>query len=932
MLLTSNARTSVFDFLNDQADTIKQKKSLKLSSFKTHLPGILLNDIIEITFQFLNSYDPPLDIEKISLASNYLDLLPLNFKLLSKNLVYLDLHNNNLSDLPAEIYELTKLEFLDLSSNKLSYLLRSKLGNLVNLKLLSLKNNKFKYLSPILGELSNLNLIEVLDNPLVLPSNDTIQRLQSQLADLDWVKGLKNYLVSHGPLIDAKVYESSNSLSTRNKNISETKTKASKAARRMGLIIKKPDDIVASDTSQNQSDQNQESHAALAFPSSSSSIDSSFNLVSPPPAVGTVTASTALHSYTSSSPPITPTLNAAQNRPGPSTSISSTNSSVTSLARPRSRSNTLIEIDRILENSDTAAATEHKLEAYFKRLSTLAEVPVDEPEVDRRVQALQHSTDGYGSSSSSRNGSLSNSRYPPASSASSDAEDYDTQPSTITANSNLHNRSLSNSNVLGKTPPALKTNNSILSDHSPSRKQSIGTDNRVGNESRNIVEVSRKILFAFSELHSSVRRFSGFCSDKKVTIKMVSYLYTAKANIDSLVENLELAEENSNNEHKMTEALSTCIQSFKSIMSLLSGNFLAFVNKIDVCFIRMLYLTVYGSFNELFNAYRILVPDASYRSYDKPKSLGLSINTNIGEKNDEMDLKLYESIDIATAKAQDVFGELTRAINKSAIASANSDAGPESIEPHVAQKVRELTNICVSSLDIIKRIKTKLITIRNNPSLTTKKLFWDDINLFLKAIIQTFSAVKNLMVDLPILNEIRSSMATLTKSTKDVTILLEASSYKTMPSDVNGTSNTHPPPLSSIPSVSNIFTPLSAHPSASHVNLANHFSANSHSQLNLSQQASIPPVRTPLVAALGPAAQAILPLNSDHNQPPPLTLMQSHLAGVSSPLASPPIMENAPMTAPAQSSGQYFANNGMNPFDGLILASRDRDNDKHLNN
>ncbi|EGV64864.1 hypothetical protein CANTEDRAFT_103514 [Yamadazyma tenuis ATCC 10573] len=828
-----SGRSAVFDFVSDQHEVLKQKRSLKLNSLKTHLPNLSLSDIFEYLYQYINSYDPPLEIESISLAANGLESFPLNFKLLTKNLSYLDLHNNNFSELPQDIYDLTQLEFLDLSSNRLFHLSRSRMGQMVNLKLLSLQNNKFRYLPPVLGSLPSLNLIEISDNPLVQPSLEMIQRLQKQSSEHEWVSQLKSYLISNAAAIESKIYDtpqpaprstpsastvstSSTPQASRSKNISETKTRASKAARRMGLIIKKPDEI-----SSNQSDDSRDTDqidfaSPLTFPNSSSSIDSSFNLVSPPPAVGTTTVSTlatASNSDGGDSPPATPTISAPPSRP---------------TARPRSRSNTLLEIDRMLENSD-GVDTEHKSGAYFRRLSTLAEVPVDQNLPYRFHQT--HSSISNGSNPSSRNGS-------PFGSSLSD-----------------------------------------LSPSKPARKYS-------ESDTNSLIGVSRKVLFAFSELHSSVRRFSGFCSDKKVTIKMVSFLYSAKANIDTLVENLELMEENSNNLDKIFESLNTCIQSFKSIMGLLSDNFASFVNKIDICFIRMLYLTVYGSFNEILNAYKILVPSASFRVQDKPK-MGLSINTT-SESSDEVDAKLYESIEIATSKAQDVYGELTRAISKSAIASANSNSDSSSSEgaigPQVAVKVKELTSVCVSSIDIIKRIKTKLITIRNDPNYSTKKLFWDDINLFLKAIIQTFSAVKNLMKDLPILNEIRSSMSTLTKSTKDVTILLEASSYKSISNDYNGSGvGPHPPPLSAIPSVSNIFTPLSAHPTVS----------SSHTNL--------------------PQAQG-----------PPQ--MQSHSTLAASPILTPSMSMEGPH--PSQSTGQYYASNGMNPFDGLIMVNSERQSER----
>lgn len=509
-----------------------------------------------------------------------------------------------------------------------------------------------------------------------------------------------------------------------------------------------------------------------------------------------------------------------------------------------------------------------------------------------------------------------------------------------------------------------------------------------------LVKVSRKVLFSFSELHSSIRRFTGFCIDKKITIKMVTLLYTTKSNIDSLVENLELMEDKGGNSEQITSCLRVSIASFKQIMTLLSENFATFVAKIDVCFIRMLYLTVYGSFNELLNAHKLLTAPVVQNSSrtlsflaSTPANLGSNMSaplskatsssdltkldtflllntsngqstldpkhgkqlhgflnssnaaaithntssTNIGNVSshtfsdtDEVDEKLYNAIDIATTNAQVVFVELTKAISKSALASANL----LQISSSVAAKVKELTGVCITSIEASKRLKTKLITIRNNPSHTTKIIFWEDVNLFLKAIIQTFSSVKAVMKDLPILNEIRASMATLTKATKEVTILIEVSSYKSMSTEFNNSSqqlNTPaavgaPPLLNSIPSVSNIFAPLSAFPSQqqptraqSLTNLAQqqHYP---HGQQNITQ----PPIKTPLTASLGPAAQLILPALNGDGGSPRLTTGQLTPSGFSS-------FQLGSVTAP-QSTGQFYAKNGMNPFDGLILANREHEN------
>lgn len=842
-----SAKMLMLQLLTEQKDQVKQRRTLKLNQLALSHPKLSMSEVIECVHEFLYSFQPPLELERLSLQGNNLESLPLNFAIIANNIKYLDLQNNKLADLPRSVTRATGLEILDLSKNRISYLPKQELLKLTSLRVLSLKENNLTVLPPALGELPLLHLIEVADNPLQYPPMDVIRVYQKHSTDLEWVLELKSYLVANAAMLEAKLKEvepkpilqNAPPAISRSKSISETRTKASKAARRMGLIIRKPDagpeDREHSNETTDTLFDSDLSSLSLPFPTADS-----FPLkTSPVPA--TTTATTAM----------------------PKTSVSSTSSPSTTPrpgSRGRSRSNTLKEIDIILEKNETVD-TEHKSGAYFRRLSTLQELPADE-------LALKnfHSASLSGPSRTYR-------------------ESTDPQKKAEAVNETNEQSSI----------PKIDT--------SLARKD-FKTEMPTYNVSA-MIKVSRKVLFSFSELHSSVRRFTGFCVDKKVTMKMVTHLFTAKANIDTLVEDLETVEETGNSNELIVRSLRSSISSIKAMMSLLSDNFPLFVAKIDVCFVRMLYLTLFGSFNELLNAYRLVPSSPKIAASTETRPKQLTINTTLANELDEVDGQLYNSIEHATANAQTVFGELTRAMSKSAIASAQNPSGV-GFNPTLTAKVKDLTNVCVASMDITKKLKTKLITIRNNPSQTTKKLFWVDINLFLKMIIQTFSSVKGIMREMPILNDIRSSMATLTKATKDVTVLLEASSYKLMSQEGNVLSSSHPP-LQSMPSVSNIFTPLTAHPS---------LTGHSLSQVNLVQAGQNAASTRAIGATLGTASQSMIPPAANHE------------VTTSSPLASPgAITGGASMTAPANSSGLYYARIGMNPFDGLIMATR-RENEQ----
>lgn len=738
------SRSQILSYLNDRLEQISALRAIKVCGLNQLNSDITAAQVVDIIHEFLYSFQPPLEVDQLVLSNNNFEEFPSNLALVARLVKYLDLHLNNFRGIP-ELGELSRVEILDLSSNKISFISPNWLRNMTHLKVLQLKSNRLRYLPLALGRLTNLNLIEVGDNPLLMPLLDLIRQLQNQTSDLDWVRELKNYLIANGAKLDAKIAQEQSTTShafsipsagtttiTTSSNSGAGATgesanadaiKLARATRRMGLIMKKDDD-----TEETGSSPIQLSRLVLAL--------EQMQIVTPPPI------------------PKSPTL--AQNLPA-----------------LRKRSNTLKEIDKLLEKND-GVDTEHRLAAYFRRLLTLQESE-EATNVPRQISQLQIST--------------------------------------LTRDS-------------GNIKP---------------RRSSL-------------IKVSRKLLFAFSELHSLIRRFTGFCTDKKVTMKMVLSLYTTKATIDALVENLEVMDENTNNTsftlEQILASLLLCIGLVKLIIKVLGELLIHFMEHTDVCFIRLLYLTFYGSINELSNAYRLLAKPPQILIPD-PK---VAVNTSSSYDTDDIDERLYRAIDLATAEAMVVFGELTKAISGGASNGAN------------IAKVKELTSICMTLMEITKRLKTKMVTIRNNPSLPTKRAFWDETNLFLKLIVQTFMHVKGIMQDLPILNEVRSSMSTLTKTTKDVTILLEVSLYKLI-LEVTLATATHPPPLALIPLVLAIFqitTPTSL----------------------------VPQVRTPLVASLGAAAQAIKPVNPD----------------------------GGPMLLPSL----HYAKTGINPFDGLAVDAESR--------
>ncbi|KAI3405816.2 SOG2 [Candida oxycetoniae] len=848
------SRTQILSLLRDQKEVIIQQKTIKLNAISFPFN---IYDLFETIHEYLYSFDPPIQLEKLSIQSNGITELPLNIHKISRYLKYLDLHNNSLTEVADSFFEnFPSLEILDLSSNKFSSFPDS-IASLHNLIVLSVKDNFIKFVPPKVGEMKHLNLIELFGNPLIIPSIEKIRALQHQSVDLEWVEELKKYLKANATLIKQGIEEAkhgdmladsqstpihdSNNVSpdttppriTRSLSMGDTsKSKLSRASKRMGLVIKKAEENGSCENLEEDEDYQD------------------FNGNTNPPPHNTVrSASAAETTFQISSSPSIPisstTLSIATNSTAdspskghdPHSAKSSNNSSHTT--KPlvtRSRSNTFKEIDQILEKSESVD-TEHKSNAYFRRLSTLQEQPLDE------------------------NDKTNNNHLEPK--------------------STRHNSETSSNLQI----PVVQQPQAVQRSNAPPVSIE-GSPTRVSASARKypcsvLIKVSRKILFAFSELHSSIRRFTGFCTDKKVAMKMVSLLYTTKSNIDTLVENLELVEENGGNSEIIAQTLHTCIASFKLIMNLLHENIGKFVSKIDVCFIRMLYLSVFGSFNELQNAFKLLSvkPNAQKNLVTEQKQK-MSINTNVGTLFDEVDEKLYTAIKSACFNAQSIFTELNKDVNRGA--SENAAA----VSPTIAAKIKELTNLCALSLEIIKRLTTRLVTIRNNASQTTKKMFVEDVNQFLKSIVQILATVKGIVVDLPILEDVRASMSSLTKTAKEVTYMLEISSYKAL---LTEPANAATSQTSQQSQNQPLFTPTAAH------------------------APSLPSTATFATGPVPPRSQ--IKAQPSHS-------VSNHQES----LASSVFSMNGPSTAPPQSMGQALAKHGINPFDKLIQTKNEGEN------
>lgn len=114
----------------------------------------------------------------------------------------------------------------------------------------------------------------------------------------------------------------------------------------------------------------------------------------------------------------------------------------------------------------------------------------------------------------------------------------------------------------------------------------------------------RKLLFSFTECQQGIRKIASFCKDKAVAVNVVSLLYSVRTHIDNLLELLEESENEENfNDQEMIKLCITILTIFKQLIGNLRKNFNTFFAEDDLCFIRMFYMTLLCSYNEIYNAW-----------------------------------------------------------------------------------------------------------------------------------------------------------------------------------------------------------------------------------------------------------------------------------------------------------------------------------------
>ncbi|WPK26605.1 hypothetical protein PUMCH_003963 [Australozyma saopauloensis] len=723
----------------DQWDLIVNKNTvaIKLSNFP---PNFTIEVILEALAQVLDNLSPPGYIEQLCLSDNRLTHLPNAIGLiLSPKLRVVDLHNNLLTSFPLILSQCSNLESLNLAQNSIKFIRLKEFVELLSLRYLLLRDNKISFTTPSLCDILSLETIVLTGNPLILPPIEFYESISS-------TNELKSYLFNNRVALDQHIDSQAHVISkqispstpsfVRTRSLSDTRSKSLKASRRMGLIINSskvtPDGTLSSAGGVSiDSITPSKPERKLLLPnekldySNDDERDTNSHIEFSKLQIGTAGSGNS------------------------KTIDSSLTSKVPEFVRNRANTYREEHVGEAREFFDG----DHKLNTFSRRLSTLQERPNDEL---ARVQQRDRHTEVPRSEQESK-------------STPDRAAAFDISPSKMSKATSLAS---ANGLQTQLSPPSNVSTYNF--------RNSLAT-----------MTIGKKLIHCLYEFRRVLARFS---SERQPSSPVLVKLNSFNTEINLIQDKISLCESSDDSSTSLTFLIHGCTNLLRQLISLFAENSKTLGVNSQIFDLRAIYLSLYGVVCELQNTYKLTMSTskalstigkginvASPNLQDLRAKSSLTqpqkdLSTETFVSDNEVDNRLLRALEFSAKDAHIVLKELTTTI--SSLLSLNLMMAP-TMTPTLTTRCKDLSSVCSATVEINRRLAINLSNFRTQQTIQTKKLLWDDINAFLKAILQIFAAVKGIMNEAPVLNDVRQSMANLTKSTKEVTILLEASSFKT---------------------------------------------------------------------------------------------------------------------------------------------------------
>lgn len=775
-------------------------------------------DLEQLPPHIINSLSTNHGLCKISFKGNSLRSVPDCLGALP-NLYYLNLSHNKFNEVPPCIVGLSNLEILDMSSNSLSRL-PSFLVSLPHLQGLSLVNNKFEVFPPVIADLEQLVILELNDNPIRVPSN--ILSLSDAPDEESWLGAVRHHIRSSRAEIENALQSGATNQTQTHADIgtgasTERMRSASesnvnpRAAKRMGFVMSRhatDQSYVANLHARGLShDANILKNASFGKQPSQSSL--------PSPAAGTSVkqsaASTEHHSHARNASSLSSTLEFADLQPPMPRSPLSKSPFGSPWGSPR------------------PSVTDLDSQASFNsRLSTLAE------EHDADSEAGDTEVDS--SFLINRESNASSEAGPTHSTTARPAGAIRSLPETV-----------------HESPFELSQNQQPLFKDSFSEARNVTSASTaaplglVGQNGASSMNLSSGVQTPSSATMNAVENMAFALEEVGGTLgKITSSLPPA------IVAALKEAQE-----HIFNGAWLKALVAFTALLNRLTipTTFRQVLSRISRRQQRQLASSIILAFPEL---------ESAWRHMQRSKLMPM-ITDSISQ-----DEQLHAQLDYASKCAQSVLALLNNVVAKSAVAAADQTESTS----EMALRVRDLSGVCIRCSSATRSVRALLdrqaTTHARTLQLAERRRFWDDVNLFLKAVISTLATVRASLPCLPMLADasVGYEVAKLSRIAKEIPPLLEQSSYRVLLDSGGSAPSENYEQLHGFSSagVPSLGSPALHFQQTQSQSPSQHSSHPYHHQLpplnlqliqSASSQVSLPPP-TPLTASLGAAAQALI--------------------------------------------------------------------------
>lgn len=358
------------------------------------------------------------------------------------------------------------------------------------------------------------------------------------------------------------------------------------------------------------------------------------------------------------------------------------------------------------------------------------------------------------------------------------------------------------------------------------RLSSLPQSKRISLSSANVVEASRGMLFALSQIHMAVRQYVIFCAVPELTGAINRVLYNANAHVGALVDVLEAHETRPEgaDTKPVIEACRACVGAFKHVINIFHTRMRDLTSQADVRYTRTLLMLLFGAAAEMQNSWTTLAPSASASQPTSMASSQENITRSVAQPGSrlkshsnasaasfaamqktpttamasdsfvlasapvggapaetmsmmETDEQLFEKISLATAATLTLLSLLGETASNSAIASAQGPATPGAVANSTNNKLRELMSNCMGAGEVTRRLKNTLPNARVATDLAEKNKLWEDTNSFVKAVINVAALARSISSEYPFSKAIVNALSAVARTTKDLTILLAVSSF-----------------------------------------------------------------------------------------------------------------------------------------------------------